>query len=331
MKGLPKKWPNLPNYILGITKEIWEDRGIGKLNHYYTKNIPVRTPGGISIGNQNVINSTLATLSEFPDRQLLGEDVIWSGDTENGFLSSHRLLTTGTHTGTGYFGEKTDKKFAVRAIADCSVINDQINDEWLIRDNTAIVKQLGMDPKQFARDLITREGGKNGCIEPFVPSNDVRGPYNGKGNKNKWGEKLAKILKTIMNKDYSIIRTEYDRAAQAEHPGAVTVHSWADIEALWMGLRSSFPNAVFSIEHQIGREDPLLPPRAAIRWSLMGRHEGWGMFDMPTGVEIYVMGATHAEFGPYGLRREFTLFDPVSIWKQIFMKIDLERKKYAPN
>jgi hypothetical protein len=29
------------------------------------------------------------------------------------------------------------------------------------------------------------------------------------------------------------------------------------------------------------------------------------------------MGFTHATFGPWGLREEFTLFDEVAIWKQI--------------
>jgi hypothetical protein len=52
---------------------------------------------------------------------------------------------------------------------------------------------------------------------------------------------------------------------------------------------------------------------------LNGTHDGWGMFGQPTGAQIHVMGFTHAEFGLYGLRREFTLFDPVSIWKQIFI------------
>ena len=122
-----------------------------------------------------------------------------------------------------------------------------------------------------------------------------------------------------MEKDFSVIRAEYDRAVHCEHPGSTTVHSWADTEALWMGLRASFPTATFKIVHQIGREDPLLSPRAALRWSLRGKHDGWGMFGQPTGAEVYVMGFTHAEFGPYGLRREYTLFDPVSIWKQIFI------------
>tara|TARA_Y100000766_G_scaffold238831_1_gene215600 strand:- start:355 stop:1320 length:966 start_codon:yes stop_codon:yes gene_type:complete len=320
MKGFSEKWTNLPDYILGITKEIWENRGIDTLNHYYAKDIPMRFPEGVSIGNQKTINGTLATLAEFPDRQLTGEDVIWSGNETDGFLSSHRLLTMGTHTGGGYFGPPTGKKFVIRAIADCAAINDQINDEWLIRDTAGIVKQLGMDPKQFALDLIEREGGAEKCVQPFCPENDVGGPYKGKGNNNEWGQKLSDILKRMMEKDFAVIQSEYDRAVQTEHPGSKTVHSWSDTEALWMNLRSSFPSANFSIDHQIGREDPLLSPRAAVRWSLLGKHDGWGMFGQPTGAKVYIMGFTHAEFGPYGLRREYTLFDPVSIWKQIFIK-----------
>ena len=320
MKGFSEKWTNLPDYILGITKEIWENRGIDTLNHYYAKDIPMRFPEGVSIGNQKTINGTLATLAEFPDRQLTGEDVIWSGNETDGFLSSHRLLTMGTHTGGGYFGPPTGKKFVIRAIADCAAINDQINDEWLIRDTAGIVRQLGMDPKQFALDLIEREGGAEKCVQPFCPENDVSGPYKGKGNNNEWGQKLSDILKRMMEKDFAVIQSEYDRAVQTEHPGSKTVHSWSDTEALWMNLRSSFPSANFSIDHQIGREDPLLSPRAAVRWSLLGKHDGWGMFGQPTGVKVYIMGFTHAEFGPYGLRREYTLFDPVSIWKQIFIK-----------
>ena len=320
MKGFSEKWTNLPDYILGITKEIWENRGIDTLNHYYAKDIPMRFPEGVSIGNQKTINGTLATLAEFPDRQLTGEDVIWSGNETDGFLSSHRLLTMGTHTGGGYFGPPTGKKFVIRAIADCAAINDQINDEWLIRDTAGIVKQLGMDPKQFALDLIEREGGAEKCVQPFCPENDVSGPYKGKGNNNEWGQKLSDILKRMMEKNFAVIQSEYDRAVQTVHPGSKTVHSWSDTEALWMNLRSSFPSANFSIDHQIGREDPLLSPRAAVRWSLLGKHDGWGMFGQPTGAKVYIMGFTHAEFGPYGLRREYTLFDPVSIWKQIFIK-----------
>ena len=92
MQGFDPKFKDFPDYILGITREIWEDRGIATLHHYYTEDIPVRSPGSVVRGNQDVIGATMATLAEFPDRRLLGEDVIWSGTVlRKPFRDSARL------------------------------------------------------------------------------------------------------------------------------------------------------------------------------------------------------------------------------------------------
>ncbi|HCM08412.1 MAG TPA: polyketide cyclase, partial [Alphaproteobacteria bacterium] len=66
MKGFDPKWADFPDYILGITREIWEGRGIATLHHYYSEDIPVRSPGSMVVGNQGVIAATMATLAEFP-------------------------------------------------------------------------------------------------------------------------------------------------------------------------------------------------------------------------------------------------------------------------
>lgn len=320
MKGFDSKFKDFPDYILGITQEIWEQRGLATLHHYYAPDIPVRSPGSMVVGNQTVIAATMATLAEFPDRQLLGEDVIWSGSPEEGMLSSHRILTTATHLGNGVYGKASGKALKYRVIADCHAINNQINDEWLIRDQGAVVRQLGLDPKDYAQDLIDREGGPENCVQPFTPAIDQPGPYRGQGNQEEFGEKYASILQRIMAAEVSCIQSQYDRACQSEYPGGVSAHSWGPIERFWMGLRASFPSAKFTIDHQIGRQDPLMPPRAAIRFSLQGKHEGWGSFGKPTGADVYIMAAAHVEFGPYGIRREFVVFDETSIWKQILMQ-----------
>ncbi len=320
MKGFDPKFKNLPDYILGITKEIWEDRGLATLHHYYTDTIPVRTPSSVVVGNADVIAATLATLAEFPDRVLLGEDVIWSGDEENGFLSSHRLFSTATHLGNGVFGKATGKSLRYRIIADCAAKDNQIYDEWLIRDQGAIVRQLGIDPKHYAADRIAVEGGPENCAQPLTPKTDVPGPYTGRGNDSETGRRYADILHRIMAADLAVIPEAYDRAVQLELPGGVTGHSWDEADGFWLGLRSSFPNATFEIHHQIGRDDPGQPPRSALRWSLWGTHDGWGAFGEPSGAEVYVMGLSHAEFGPWGLKREFVLIDETAIWKQILMK-----------
>jgi hypothetical protein len=325
MQGFDPKFRDFPDYIIGITNEIWENRGIATLHHYYSEDIVVRSPGSVVIGNQNVIGATMATLAEFPDRQLLGEDVIWSGTPEEGMLSSHRILSTATHMADGVYGKATGKQLQYRIIADCHAINNQINDEWLIRDQGAIVRQMGWDPKDYAANLIEAEGGGQNCVQPLTPRIDQPGPYKGTGNDNEWGTRYADILTRIMGADIAVIKSEYDRAVQSEYVGGVTGHGWDAVDRFWMGLRASFPNAEFKIDHQIGREDPMMPPRAAIRWSLWGKHDGWGTFGAPTGAEVYVLGISHADFGAVipdqpKVRREYTLFDETSVWKQILMQ-----------
>ena len=317
MKGFDPKFSDFPDYIIKITKDIWEERGIDTLHHYYAPDIIVRSPGSVVTGNQGVIAATMATLAEFPDRTLFGEDVIWSGTPEEGMLSSHRLHSTATHANPGVYGAPTGKKLSYRIIADCHAINNQINDEWLIRDQGAIVRQLGMDPRAYARDLIAREGGAEACVRPMTPDNDVAGPYTSTGNDNEWGAKYADILTQIMEAGFSVIPEAYDRAANLEYPGGVTTISHDGADKFWMGLRASFPSAKFTMHHIIGRDDPMMPPRAAIRWSLWGKHDGWGAFGAPTGADVFILGISHAEFGPWGLRREYTLFDETAIWKQI--------------
>ncbi|NOD93692.1 nuclear transport factor 2 family protein [Ruegeria sp. HKCCD4884] len=325
MKGFDPKFKDFPDYIIGITKEIWEDRGIATLHHYYSPDIVVRSPASVVLGNQNVIGATMATLAEFPDRQLLGEDVIWSGTPEEGMLSSHRIISTATHLADGVYGKATGKQLRYRILADCHAIDNQINDEWLIRDQGAIVRQMGWDPKEYAADLIAREGGPENCVKPLTPATDQPGPYKGNGNDNEWGQRYADILTRIMSADMGVIEAEYDRAVQSEYVGGVTGHGWDSVDRFWMGLRASFPNAEFKIEHQIGRDDPNMAPRAAVRWSLHGKHDGWGVFGVPTGAEVYVLGISHGEFGELisghpQLRREYTLFDETSVWKQILLQ-----------
>lgn len=320
MKGFDPKYADFPDYILGVTRQVWEGRGVATLRAFYASDIVVRSPASLVVGNEAVIAATMATQAEFPDRELLGEDVIWCGTPESGMLSSHRLLSTATHAGDGAYGRASGAKLRYRVIADCHARENRIDDEWLIRDQGAIVRQIGWEPDAYARHLIESEGGPERCIEPFRPEADRPGPYAGRGNDDEWGERYADVLTRIMAADLSVIASRYDRACQLEYAPALSGSSHDLAVRFWMELRASFPSAAFSIDHRIGREDPLMPPRAALRWSLRGRHDGWGRFGRPTGADVYLMGASHAEFGPWGLRREYAIYDEVAIWKQILLK-----------
>src|SRR5687768_8374317 len=59
MKGFDPKFKDLPDFIIGITKEIWEDRGIATLHNYYGEDMAVRSPASVVVGNRNVISATM--------------------------------------------------------------------------------------------------------------------------------------------------------------------------------------------------------------------------------------------------------------------------------
>ena len=315
MKYFDPKYENLPDYILKCTAQIWEGRDIAALDWHYSENLVVRTPASISQGNSIGKANTMATLTEFPDRQLLGEDVIWCGDDEQGFLSSHRIVSTATHRG-GVFGPTTGIKVIFRTIADTFCHGNRVWDGWLIRDNGAIATQLGQTAQEAAQALID----SGDLAFPLTPKTDILGPYTGAGNNNEWGQKHAEILQKIMLTEFGVIEDAYDRACHLAYPCGVEAHGIDAVKAFFIGLRSAFPYADFKIEHQIGLHDAMFGPRSAIRWSLTGKHEGYGRYGAPTGAEVHVMGVSHVEFGPWGLHRETTLIDDIAIWKQILLQ-----------
>jgi hypothetical protein len=198
---------------------IREGRQISALNWHYGDELLVQTPAGISRGNAAGKANTMAALIEFPDRQLLGEDVIWCGDEDTGFLSSHWIISTAAHIG-GAFGPASERKLTFRTIADTFCRENRVWDEWLIRDNAAIAVQLGQAAQDAARASIL----SGDTQMPFVPATDIAGPYAGRGNDSEWGLKHVEILHRIMATDFAVIGYTYDRACQLALPGGLDVH-----------------------------------------------------------------------------------------------------------
>jgi len=321
MKGFAQHFKDLPDYILKITYQIWENRDVESIMQYYAENIPVRSPSGVIYGPEAVVKATKATQNEFPDRQLLGEDVIWIGDEKHGFLSSHRILSKATHQNDGTYGPATGKKLVYRVIADCACRNNQVYDEWLVRDQGSIVRQIGIDPKTFAANQIKSEGGSAKCNIPFNASTKIESNYVAPLQPSvNSDEDYGFILSSIMDKSSNIFQTSYDRAVRQEQAGGTTGYGSDDAENFWMNLRSSFPDAKFTLEHCANLKEDTQPNKSAIRWSLIGKHSGNGLFGLPTQADVYVMGISHAEFSSQGIKNEWVLFDETAVWKQILLK-----------
>ncbi len=146
---------DIVDYILGITFEIWESRGVELIHQYYGEDCVVYGLDGITRGASAVVDATWATLAAFPDRNLVAEQVLWSKEGDGACYTSHRLLSTGTNRGPTQFGPATGERIRMTNIADCVVENGVITREWLVRDSLTLARQLGADLRRVGEQMAT--------------------------------------------------------------------------------------------------------------------------------------------------------------------------------
>ena len=313
------QYKDVPDFIYGVTREIWEDRGIGgKLQKYYGASCLVRAATGLTADNTGVTAQTLQTLHQFPDRQLVGEDVIWTAYEDGSFLSSHRLISVMRHGGSGSYGAATNRVLKTRIIADCWVVDQVVTEEWLVRDQAAFARCLGLEPIALARSMMEDDLRRTGRVAYFLPEHDRPGRYCPQVQAGPEVELYMRGYRRLWHdKETAAIRDLYFHGACLEAPGGESFHGHMDIDRFYLGYLASFPDAALSIESATINRCEGQAVRVALRWSLRGTHSGYGHFGTPTGAPIYVMGLSHAQIVDGRIAAEWITTDEVTIYKQI--------------
>ncbi|MFM9976691.1 MAG: ester cyclase [Sphingomonadaceae bacterium] len=322
-------YDDIPAFILGCTREIWEDRGVGtKLARYYAPDCLVRAPTGLTTSMAGVAADTLATLHQFPDRELVGEDVIWDDCGDGSFLSSHRLISVMRHTGDGAFGAASGALVKSRIIADCWVKNGIITEEWLVRDGAAFAAALGLAPRALAERLATEDIARFGKVRFFAAHDEVVREYRPRLDTDPACARVAEAYREIWGAQTpSAIRDHYAPGTEVALPGHARANGWAEFDRFVISVLASVPDAVLTLHSATVNREPERPVRVALRWALDGTHSGWGRFGTPAGAPLHIMGLSHVHLSGQQIIAEWLLFDEVAIWKQI---IAHERGAEAP-
>ena len=317
MKGFDPQFKDLDDYIRVITARIWEGREVERIRDWYADDCAVITPGGTSIGVDTVIRGTLETLTQFPDRRLLCEDIVSAGDDASGYLSSHRIASPMTHSGPGVFGAPTGQRLMVRTVADCVCRDNRIVHEWLVRDQGAIARQTGRTPQALAAEWLETRGA------PTLPLHQPPAPtwWRDPVHTTPGAALMADTYRRIWAGDVAVLHTAADEAIDARLPSGESATGIAALEAFWFGMTAAFSGAALHIDSLAERIEPGRTPRVAMRWRLVGRHIGAGRYGAATGKPVEILGITHAEVdtrdGVHRILREWVLVDEVALWMQL--------------
>ena len=313
----------LVDYILGITFEIWEQRRVDLINQYYGAETEVYGLDGITRGAEQMIAGTNAMLAAYPDRLLLADDVIWSGSKEQGYYSSHRIISPMTNLGATLFGPATGKQVRIMTIADCVVEEGVITREWLLRDNHALVEQLGFDPLECARTIAARRNDEsNAWIAAEIERLHAAGIPGSLGPIPDPVAATADFALHAVANNWS----HGDPAATAQvyapyavqHRSPIELYSGRDaIADHYAGLRAGISVDGVSIDHIAVQPADSEGLHIAARWCVAGTHSGDYLGLAATGRPVYVLGASHWRIEGGSIALEWTVFDGLGVLSQL--------------
>ena len=324
MHGFDAEFTDIVDYILRITYRIWEGKQVGLCRDYYSEDCPVYTLAGYTEGAEQVTRNTLKTLSAFPDRTLHADNIIWGGNDEQGYHTSHRISTNMTNLGPSEFGEPTGLAAQIQVIAHCICRGNRIIEEWLVRDNYSLAQQLGVDPQDYARQQARRPLDESGRfaqwlgeeIERVGRQDCERAPYPAEPSaaiEAFIGAALQNIWNARMLGDCNLLYAENARLHASARPDYDGVDN---ITRFYLELLGSIPDARVSVDYLCSKS-MLEGSHVAARWTLAGHHTGSSLWGDPTGAPLLIIGESHYRLEDGKVMEEWLVFDELAVLTQV--------------
>jgi hypothetical protein len=122
-----------------------------------------------------------------------------------------------------------------------------------------------------------------------------------------WNRRMFNVIRDVCHENVLLHRThgrdEYGRG---------------DYTAFVLSLLAAFPDARFSIDQLYWNEDGDGGYRTSMRWSLVGTHEGDGIFGEPTGTHFRIWGLTQHVIREGRILEEWTFFNELALLKHLY-------------
>jgi predicted ester cyclase len=324
LRGFDDDYTDIVDYIVRCTHRIWDERDVGLIYTHYTHNCVIYGVLGNMYDRESIVRETIQRLVELPDRRGMATQVIWRGNDVEGFYTSHMTHGVGRHTEFGQWGKPTGRPFVTRTVADCMILENKIYREWVVRDNMALLVQLGVDPHAYAQGLARQKLDRGETVLEMSENRRLVGQYppaaeadlsiaHGDGE-----AQLLSWLHHIYNKRmFGKIGKIYAPNCQWHGPLMRELAGTPAVLQQTMRLVALMPDCAFTPQHICSIRSEEGGEKFAVRWMMDGHHFGYGALGAPTGHRLSVMGMSHFHVVDGRIIDEWVVYDELSMLVQL--------------
>lgn len=325
MRGFEDGYVDIVDWIVRITHRIWEDQDVGYIYDTYAPGCRVFDDGGPKYGVERVVAETVQSIHAFADVRHYADDVIWAGDEDEGFYTSHRAINVGHHTGAWRWGPATGRKVNLWVIANCVSRENEIFDEWVLYNTGARLAQLGIDVAAAARMAGNEEG--------FIPVGERelteidrlaggrkplplerRAPAGGFDP----DFEVRSLFHEVYNRrNLSAIDKSYGPNVRFHGASNRSGYGRADVRAMARGLLATFPDLGLQVDEVYWMGNEADGFRVSVRWSATGTHRGHALYGKPTGRRVYLWGLSQLYVQDGRIVEDWMLFNEFDVLMQL--------------
>ncbi len=325
MRGFEDQYVDIIDYIIRITHRIWEEKHVGYIYETYRHNSRVMDDHGLQHGRDKIVADTVHTINAFPDIRLLADEIVWAGDDEVGFHTSHRGAIVGHNTGYSRYGPPTGRKVSIWATANCVSLENEIFEEWVLYNTASLIRQLGFDLREKARELGSAAHAD--AFEDPRSGEPERLPGQGKPPhiepKTSGGFDVEDFLRRVYHYVWNWrlpgkVDDAYVPTMRFHGPTDRELYGRGEYKSFVLSIMAMFPDLVMQVDDVYWMGNDRDGFKASVRWSLIGTHRGMGIYGPPTGRPIYMWGITQHAIKDGRIVEDWTLFNEFEVMQQIY-------------
>jgi predicted ester cyclase len=326
LRGFEPHYTDIIDFIVRATHKVWEQKDVGYIYELYSHRTPVTDDYGLEWGRDKVIENTLQFINAFPDIRLIADEIVWAGDDEVGFYTSHRTIFKGTHTGFSQFGPPTGRKVQLWLIANCVSVANEIVLEHVIYNTSSMLQQMGYDLREKARELGNRRAAAGGLNDPRF-GEPARLPGQGKPAhlppSTSAGFDVEDFLRRTLHYVWNwrmLGRIEEAYAPNMRFYGVTdrALYGAGEYQSFVLSMLAMFPDLAFTVDDLYWMGNDAEGYTTATRWSIVGTHTGPGVYGEPTGRRVYMWGITQHVIQHGRITEEWMTWNEFDVMQQIY-------------